>query len=206
MRYADERGALGELITQPLTAPRTFAVLTAAGVHLFEKRRPLEAFGAALAQGASEHLERETALRHAFGRFGAAEACAMALTIGALQPLSVRAATPAAMLSPLTICAWVKQLGGDARRDIGNVAAAGATSFGQAIEPDSVRFSGRHGGLCIVAARLLACAWALPLVYADAGGMRVAHSRRQWATLAGALRKVVAFVEQHGQALSLIHI
>lgn len=202
---ADERGALDELVSQLLTAPRRFAALTAAGVHVFEKRRPLELFASALAQGATENLERESALRHAFARFGAVEACAMALTIGALMPPSARAAAPAGALSGVAICAWVRQLGGEARRDRGNAAAAGATSFGQAIEPDSVRFSGRHGGVCAVAARLLACAWDAPIMAVDErnGGMRVARSRAQWLTLAGALRRVVAFLQAHKQAWGL---
>ena len=160
-RAVDEPASY-ELVEQHAKPPRGYAVLTSDGVQRLRKRRPVdELLQSSQVTIPSLYAGLTSPVESFFLRYGADEGCAMCL----LATLSH--ASDSALAAQLA--GWASALGGDTL-SLEQPAAAqpqqgqAATAQGQAIRLPSPRFSGRHGGICRVIARLLAPHWANTIV------------------------------------------
>ena len=201
-----------ELVSQHRVDParaRTFIVLTTsvAGVKRIIKRRPVDELQMLLEASSVSGLEPSDFFR----RYGPDEACAMCLLSAISQPAISQPAKQAQLAE------WARRGGegassamaaGQGRAPNAAMVAQTAAAHGQAMPLAEKRYSGRHGGLCRVLARLLQPYWDRPLVHkvpepSNSTGeeLRLCEPRRErWIKLQGKLLSLISHIETHGEA------
>ena len=140
-------------------------------------------------------------------RYGPDEACAMCLLSAISQPALSQPALQAQLAE------WARRWGEGASSAMAagqggapNVAQT-AAAHGQAVLLAEKRYSGRHGGLCRVLARLLQPYWDRPLILkvpepsnATGEDLRLCEPRERWNELQGKLLCLINHIETHGEA------
>ncbi len=170
-----DQSAGNELVTQFVTPPSTFAVLTNTGVHLVRRRRPVEVLAAALRHSPSTMNGTDGEMRKFFESIGRAEGCATCLGVICVnadgtdidtESASVLNPNYGGKLSPTEVFDSARKYfiesGGKAFVDENQNRAF--TQAGPAVPTiEMVRLSGRHDGIALYVARLVQSFWKSPI-------------------------------------------
>ena len=158
-----------EMVEQHSGVVRSFVVLTSDGVQRLLKRRPVdELLQASHAALPTLHAGLSSPVDAFFDRYGPDEGCAMCLLAALTHPTDANLAAQ--------LAGWASALGGSASTANQSAAALpqhgqSATAQGQAIRLPMPSFSGRHGGITRVLARLLSVHWTKTIAVEVVGGM-----------------------------------